>query len=281
LNIVVVKNAGGELNKLLVQAKSALRQVEAEVFNLRLSADEGIYDQPNLALEGHLQELHDILLVVLEAAEMPGTRASLIESWREFTSQNGGLRNTIDNNEYQSCASPALDAVERIVQGLQMSVTKGISSEESWTLIKLEEMLWNTAVLVRRRDVLPENEHDIQDVMHDYLHACFPDFRPNPPIGGAIKTFRPDCGIASVRAAIEFKIVHSKEQVPIAFSGVVEDTAAYKGSKDWTRFYAVLYQAEPFISASHLRHDMKRIGATQWITIHVIGPTKKKTKRKV
>ena len=107
----------------------------------------GIYDRPELALGSHLQELHDILLAVLEAAEMSGTRASLIESWCGFTSQNGGLQNTLDDNEYQNCVSPALDAVERIIEGLQMSVTQGISSEEFWTLSKLEEMLWNTAAL--------------------------------------------------------------------------------------------------------------------------------------
>jgi hypothetical protein len=55
--------------------------------------------------------------------------------------------------------------------------------------------------------------------MHDYLSASFPDFRLNPSIGGTLKS-KPDCGIASVGAAIEFKVVHNKEQVGIAFSGV-------------------------------------------------------------
>ncbi len=114
--------------------------------------------------------------------------------------------------------------------------------------------------------------------MHDYLSACFPDFRLNPPIGGTLKTFKPDCGIASAGAAIEFKIVHTKEQVANAFSGIAEDTAGYKGSKDWTRFYAVLYQAQPFMLESHLRQDMKRIGAATWTPIVVNGPTKAKTK---
>ncbi len=118
--------------------------------------------------------------------------------------------------------------------------------------------------------------------MHDYLSACFPELRLNPHIGGTLKTFKPDCGIASVGAAIEFKIVHAAEQVAIAFSGVAEDTAGYKGSKDWTRFYAVIYQAQPFMLESQLRRDFKRIGAATWIPIVVNGPAEstKKSVRK-
>jgi hypothetical protein len=115
--------------------------------------------------------------------------------------------------------------------------------------------------------------------MHDYLSACFPDFMKNPSIGGALKNFKPDCGITSVGAAIEFKFVRDEGQVATAFSGVAEDSAGYKGSKDWTRFYAVIYQAEPFMLESHLRSDLKRIGAATWTPIIVNGPTKNKSGR--
>ena len=142
-------------------------------------------------------------------------------------------------------------------------------------------MLEDTDSLVHRRTPpAPGKEGDVQKIMHDYLSASFPDFRVNPPIGGNLKNFKPDCGIASVGAAIEFKIVHTKEQVSKAFSGIAEDSAGYKGSKDWTRFYAVIYQAQPFASRSQFRSDMKRIGATAWRTILVNGPTKKKVLKK-
>jgi len=116
--------------------------------------------------------------------------------------------------------------------------------------------------------------------MHDYLSACFPDFRKDPRIGGTIKNFTPDCGIASVGAAIEFKIAHTKRRAIENFTGVVEDTGGYKGSKDWTRFYAVMYQAKPFILKSHLQSDMKRIGAATWKAILVNGATNPRSKKK-
>jgi hypothetical protein len=265
---------------LLDQANYALKQVEADTFHSQFSGEEGVYDNPIRAFGGHLEELYDTLLVVLEAAEMPGTRASLIQSWNDFRSQQGGVPYIIEDSEYEFCSSPAFDVLNRIIQGLRISVGHGVSSEEAWTMNRLEEILQETAALVRYRNARPANEHDLQKIMHDYLHACFRDFTPSPSISGSIKNFKPDCGIASVGAAIEFKIVRSKEDVALAFSGIAEDTAAYKGSKDWTRFYAVMYQAEPFAFVSHLRHDMKRIGAATWTPIVVNGPTRKKLKKK-
>jgi hypothetical protein len=116
--------------------------------------------------------------------------------------------------------------------------------------------------------------------MHDYLSASFPDFSDDPHIGGSIKNFKPDCGIASVGAAIEFKIADSHAEAKVAFTGVVEDTGGYKGSKDWTRFYAVMYQAKPFILKSQLQSDMKRIGAATWKAILINGATSPKRKKK-
>ena len=279
MNIRVVKNAIGTLEKLISEAKNALAQVEREVFHLWNYHDSGgSFEYPREAMAAFLQELHDVLLVVLEAAEMPEARTSLIKEWPAFTSPKTGLSRTEDNHEFQSSSSPALIFLERLVGGLRMSVIEEVSSEEAWTLSRLEAMLDDTAALVHRRGH-PVNEHDLQKIMHDYLRACFPDFRLNPSIGGSLKTFKPDSGIASVNAAIEFKIVHTEEEVAKAFSGIAEDTAAYKGSKDWTRFYAVIYQAQPFASKAQFRSDMKRIGATAWKTILVNGPTKKKRKK--
>jgi hypothetical protein len=65
------------------------------------------------------------------------------------------------------------------------------------------------------------------------------------------------------------------------FSGVAEDTAGYKGSKDWTRFYAVIYQVEPFMRVSKLMNELKRIGAENWNPIVVNGPTAPKKSKKV
>jgi hypothetical protein len=272
---VIVNNAIGSLDKLLSKATDALWDIEREEFGVSRIGRAGGYESPRDALKYFLEELHDVLLVVLEAANMPESRASFNNAWRGFVDDKG-LQHTIDDYQSERCESPALTFLERMIQGLRISVSQAISSKEAWTLSRLEEMLRDSAALVHRRKAAPADEIELQYIMHDYLSACFADFTKNPSIGGTLKNFKPDCGIATVGAAIEFKIVHSQEQVSTAFSGVAEDTAGYKGSNDWTRFYAVIYQAKPFMLESHLRHDLRRIGAATWTPIVVNGPTEDK-----
>lgn len=279
MNNTVVSNAIGTFEQLIGKAKDALRQIERDVFGRSGYEPAGVYEDPHAAMSTFLKELHDILLVVLEAADMPQTRASLIESWPKFVSAKGGLENVKEDHQFEYCESAALTFLDRLIHGLRLTIAQEISSEDVETLNRLEAMLRDTAALVHRRQINPQNEHDVQFVMHDYLSASFSDFRLNPPIGGSLKNFKPDCGVASVGAAIEFKIVHTKEEMSAAFSGVAEDTAGYKGSKDWTRFYAVIYQAQPFALESHLKNDLKRIGAATWTGILVNGPTAKQKKR--
>jgi len=278
----VIRSAVGGLEILLRTAKQELWQVEREVFgDPRYGGDEGgTFEYPRWAMADYLEQVHDSLLVVLEAAGMPQAREDLIIAWKEFKNNKDGLRYTDDNEELQNCESPAFTYLERLVRSLRMTISEEITSEQSWTLARLEAMLNDAPGLVHRRQKALTKEMDLQEVMHDYLEVCFPDFRKNPPIGGTIKNFVPDCGIASVGAAIEFKLAHTKQEAVTRFTGIVEDVGGYKGSKDWTRFYAVMYQAKPFILKSQLQSEMKRIKAATWKAILVNGDTHPKLKAK-
>jgi hypothetical protein len=278
----VIRSAVGGLETLLRTAKGALWQVEREVFGDPGYGDNegGTYEYPRYAMADYLEQLHDSLLVVLEAAAMPQARADLVAAWQRFKKNKDGLRCTNDDEELQISESPAYTYVERLVRSLRMTISEEITSEQSWTLARLEAILNDAPGLVHRRQKALVTEMDLQEVMHDYLSVCFPDFRKNPPIGGTLKNFVPDCGIASVGAAIEFKLAHTKQQAITSFTGVVEDTGGYKGSKDWIRFYAVMYQAKPFVLKSHLQSDMKRIKAATWKAILANGDMKPKLKAK-
>jgi hypothetical protein len=268
MEIAVVKNAIGPLEELLSEAKQALWDVQREAFGISGS---GKYAHPREAMKGLLEELYDVLLVVLDAADMRETRASLINKWRIFI-HDKGLGHTNDQG-FQICDSPALTFLDRLIKGLRIAVGKASPSEEEWTLRKLEEVLRNTSVLICKRQNPPADEDDLKKTMHDYLHACFrDDFRLKPTIGGILKDFKADCGIASVGAAVEFKFIRTKETAGVAISRIVADANGYKGSKDWTRFYAVIYQAEPFILENDLQNELKRSEATAWTAIVVNGP---------
>jgi hypothetical protein len=269
MEIAVVKNAIGSLDELLSQAEQALWDVQREVFGI---PGDGGYAYPREAMKGLLEELYDVLLVVLDAADMRETRALLINKWRVFV-HDKGLGHTNDYRGLQNCDSPALTLLERLIKGLRIAVGKAIPIEEEWTLRKLEELLRYASALICKGQGPPADEDEFQKIMHDYLHACFhDDFKRKPSIGAILKDFQPDCGIASVGAAIEFKFIRTKEKASAAAIGIVEDANGYKGSKDWTRFYAVIYQAEPFISENDLQNELKRSEGTAWTAIVVNAP---------
>jgi hypothetical protein len=71
----VVKNALGGLNKLLSRARRALWEIGREYF-VQPEDELGGFADPHAALRGTLSELHDALLIILEAAQLPETKAS-------------------------------------------------------------------------------------------------------------------------------------------------------------------------------------------------------------
>jgi hypothetical protein len=274
----IVRNALGGIETILSKAKRALREVEMAAFGGY--DDLGSYESPEDALAFHLEQLYDHLLVILEAAQMDETRENLISKWATFKKVKDGLRRTKRFGDFDHFSSPPLEFIERLASALRMTVSGQMTSEDAWTLARLESMLKDTSALVHRRGGPIAKEADVQKIMHDYLRACFPGFTPRPQVNGAIKNFRPDCGIRRIGAAIEFKIAHTERQAVVAFSGLVEDTGGYKGSKEWTRFFAVVYQAKPFLPDSHVQNDLQRIKAGKWTVILVNGETKPKAKRR-
>ena len=147
-----------------------------------------------------------------------------------------------------------------------------MGSHESYELAKLESVLQKTAALVRMHGVKPTNEREVRDVMHKALHACFTEYTESVSIHGVLKNFKPDGGVRDLGAAIEFKFAASEAELRQGLGGIFEDSAGYKGSKDWTRFYSVIYQTESFETADRLRAEVSRGGLVTWTPVLVTGP---------
>ena len=147
-----------------------------------------------------------------------------------------------------------------------------MDSSDTSELSRLDTLLRNTAVLVHRRQMTPQGEMDVQNVMHDYLEACFPHYRNPIEIAGIIRNFKPDGGVRNLKTAIEFKFATTHAEVATALSGIFEDVSGYSGSLDWTRFFSVVYQTEPFESEDRFKAEKARVaGALSWTPILVTG----------
>ena len=90
-------------------------------------------------------------------------------------------------------------------------------------------------------------------------------------IPGIVKDFKPDCCIRNLRAAIEIKYADSRDEVAKRLGGIFEDAGGYSGSRDWTRFYSLIYQTESFESEDRVRSEMTRAGLVTWKAILVTG----------
>jgi hypothetical protein len=267
MDCTIIRAALGALEHELGQAREARHQMEAEAFGYRHS---GGWEEPAAVLPYYLNRAYDMMLVVLEAAALPETRRHLLEMWSKFESA-GGIGKVRSDAEYDSLTSEPLDYLETQIAALRASVGEPMLSADAFELSKFEALLRDTAVLVHRRHVTPRRELDVQNVMHDYLEACFPQYRHPVEIAGVIRTFKPDGGVRNLRAAVEFKFAGTSAEVRTALSGVFEDVAGYSGSLDWTQFYTVVYQTKPYESEGRFKAEMARAGALSWTPIVVTG----------
>ncbi len=218
--------------------------------------------------EHRLKRLHRILRLVLDAADLSNALRQFDEAWGEFTD----ITETHWLHEVDSLASDPLQLLKDTIDGIRVLVGAGQSPIQRAETIRLRALLDATAYLVRRRNANPSKESDIQSVMDEYLDACFlGDYVKKPQIPGFTKNFNADGGVRSLATAIEFKFVSNETELKQAVSGIIEDTAGYKGSKDWTTFYSVIYLTEPFKAAAHINADMRRVDGFQWTPILVVG----------
>jgi hypothetical protein len=265
MNSSVIRAALFGLEGQLEQARQARTQIEYEAL-LAVPSPGGGYEDPKAALSATLTELYEVLLVVLEAAGLSETRSHLLARWDHLE-----VKKTTYNYQFDYAENKAYEHLSHLLEGLRNISADDRPHAESYELVQLETILRRTPVLLRRRNIVPRGEEDIQEVMHDYLSAFFTEYKHPIRIHGIIKNFDPDGGIRNLQTAIEFKYAATHEEVSRALSGVFEDVSGYQGSKDWTRFYTLIYQTEAFESEDRVRSELKRASAMTWRGILVTG----------
>ena len=268
MNSSAILSALTGLESSLESAREAKNQIEAEENNWRITGS--FYDDPADALTSILNDIHEILLVVLEAADLHQTRNRLMEKWGKLQAEDG-IGATSYNHQHDYLECPSFEYISTLIEGLRLVSGDAISLQESYELAKLEILLRKAPTLLHWRGIKPKGEMDLQKVMHDYLSAYFTEYNHPVTISGIVKDFKPDGGVRNLRAAIEFKYASSREEVARSLGGIFEDAGGYNGSRDWTRFYSLIYQTEAFESEDRVRSEMTRAGLVTWRAILVTG----------
>lgn len=201
-----------------------------------------------------LNKLKDSLLRALEAAGMAETRQRPLDDWAQFE-KDGGIGNTTFDPRFDHLESKPLTYLDQLISDLRLLAEEQPDSNDAYELAALERVLWKTSVILRDQDIVPEKEKDVRDVMHKYLRAFFTEYVTDVQITGIVTNFKPDSGVRNLRTAIEFKFADTEDEIRRDVRQILEDVSGYSGSQDWTRFYTVIYQTEPFESSERIQAD--------------------------
>lgn len=266
----LIERALPGLDLILKDCQRAITDWERCSFYGQSSDEE--QEQAAEQLEYYLRKFRHQIALVLEAVGMPSTRTLLLRELRKLEGEGAGFRAVEFYPEHDAIVSRPLTLLRDTVEGLQLLSGKQESPVDTFLRERFVEILRDTGHLVHKRRVDPKNEHDVQLVMRDYLEVVFPDFVKEFDIPGVLKNFKPDGGVRSLKAAVEFKFADSEAEVVRALSGLFEDSAGYAGSDDWTTFYSVVYMTGPHATESRFKSDIRRGGLRAWTPILVQGP---------
>lgn len=221
-------------------------------------------------LASRLDSLGRQLPVLLDLIGMNDTRRSFLSSWEDFTNNLGETVCEQDEVNVWLVSRP-LRLIDEILQVIGAG-SKGVLEEDSAGIKILEHVLRATPQILEARGVVPRKESDVQRVLHDHLEYTFSDYSKEIKLPKGLKSFIPDGAIPTLETLIEVKFVNSKRKVAPIFSGIMEDLSGYGGSRDWTRFYSVIYQTGPFVSETRFGRSLRLSGnAGSWKSIIVGG----------
>jgi hypothetical protein len=239
----------------------------------RFSGVEEFETQRRADLSSNLEVLGRELPVLLDLMGMNNTRESFLGSWKTVVADLSVTEAIVDSsNSDVYLISRPLQLVGDILRVIGAG-SRGVLGEDSANIKTLEYILRSTPQILKARGIVPKKESEIQRALHEHLESTFPDYSRGVKLPHGLKSFVPDGAIRSLGVLIEVKFVNSERKVAQIFSGIVEDLSGYGGLRDWTRYYSVVYQTEPFVNEVRFDRSLRLSGnAGSWKPIVVVGP---------
>lgn len=162
--------------------------------------------------------------------------------------------------------------IEEYYNLLEINFIKSETFEELYKIQQLENILKGTNTLLKDLKVKIERETDIHKIVFPVLKQIFPETSREVAISGPIKSFNADFGIKTISTLIEYKLIKNDKEAKSFLDGILADSKGYSNSKDWNKFYSVLYMNEPYFSESRIIEEYKSKSIHEnWIPIITIG----------
>ena len=230
-------------------------------------------------LEIRLLTLRQRVLLATDVWELASFRNDFERRWKPYAAEPASLH-LLPWVGVLIC--PPLDLLSTTVDALAGLAGKQVAIDVSLErrLRDLKRVLEGTAKLLGDRRVDPANEADVKREVFNVLIHYFPDTVREVPIAQVSKVYKPDIGVKSLKAAVEYKFADSMQALKRSIGGVYEDIHGYHGSADWTTFYAVFYATEAFLTPAQIAAEWSLTGVPHsWKAILVTGRGNAKAKQ--
>lgn len=245
-----------------------IEQIENQAYKSLTELDETdtSYDLAEVRFVYHIEKAFREIGMLAERLGLPQTKADLVRLRKSIKKMNGSALISLLEEFYSPVLGELDDTFEAMAVMVDGSATTGMSM--------LESILKNTAGIISDMGLEPEKELDVDHAIARIVRYTFPDFVNKPEISKVITNYKPEFGVKSLGALVEYKFAVDEPGVKVALEGISADMVNYAGDPNWGKFYAVIYTTHPILHADvveeHFKSSFKH--GDHWTIVFVNGP---------
>ncbi|ODT06537.1 MAG: hypothetical protein ABS35_45805 [Kaistia sp. SCN 65-12] len=256
--------------------RDMIQQIENQAYRSveELDQTDTSYDLAEVAFVYNVEKAFREIGMLAERLGLPQTKADLVARRNRLKTMTGsGLIEMLE--EFYS---PVLDELDATFHAMAVMVDGSATTGMSM----LESILRNTAGIIADQELDAEKELDVDQAIGKIVRYAFPDFVNKPQIDKALVKYKPDFGVKSLGAVVEYKFAIDEDGVKVALEGISADMVNYAGDPNWGKYYAVIYTTQPILNASIIEEHFKSSlrGGDRWTIIFVNGPGRQGPKTK-
>jgi hypothetical protein len=226
--------------------------------------DHWTYADAEGALEWWLNKVFRDTAILAERLSLPGYRNDILEA-RRAVKNIAAISPDSEGDIYCpgfSLASSLYDSLATMTDGGAVT-----------GLAVLRTMLHNTGIIIQDESLKPDREKIVRDAIFQKLGYDFNDVVREPAIVHPLKSYKPDLGVKSLMALVEYKYVRTKSALNPIIDELLADMKGHSGHADWRNFFAVIYMAGAFATQEAIDEKFVSVGAdATWKIILVTGP---------
>ncbi|ESW95551.1 hypothetical protein X769_29060 [Mesorhizobium sp. LSJC268A00] len=245
-----------------------IQQIENQAYRSvdQIDQTDTTYDLAEVSFVYNVEKAFREIGMLAERLRLPQTKADLVARRKSIKKITGSALIEMLEDFYSPVLSELDATFEAMAVMVDGSATTGMSM--------LESILKNTAGIIADQGLVPQEELRVDNAIAQIVRYAFPDFVDKPQIDKTVTKYKPDFGVKSLGALVEYKFAVNETGVKVALEGISADMTNYAGDPNWGKFYAVIYTTQPILHANVIEEHFKSsiTDGDRWSIIFVNGP---------